>query len=114
MTLYEKVVGILADRGIDKASVNFAFDDVVLVNNGEREFIAKWDEEKLGPRPTQEEIDAISDAAVEADQQAKADIRALEEASGFTRKQREFLKASVPAAADLDAHIAAKREALQK
>lgn len=43
-----------------------------------------------------------------------AQIVALEEVSGFTRRQREFLKASVPAAAALDAQIAAKRAELLK
>lgn len=105
-----KLQAILSARGKTAKSP----DDYYAQDNrdGQGEFIGRWDEEKLGPRPTQEEIDAITDAAVEADIQAKAEIRALEESSGFTRKQREFLKASVPAAQALDDQIVAKRNSL--
>lgn len=108
MMLTFKLQAIIASRG---KTADF-MRDVTVQNDGAGARLDRWDEEKLGPRPTKEEIDAISDAAVEADIQAKAEIRALEEASGFTRRQREFLKASVPAAKALDDEIAAKRSGL--
>lgn len=105
-----KLQAILSARG---KTADFA-NDLRVQDDGAGPYLKHWDEAKLGPRPTQEEIDAITDAAVEADIQAKREIRELEESSGFTRRQREFLKASVPAAAALDAQIAAKRSRLIK
>jgi len=51
MNLYEKIIAIYPEL----ENYNFAFGDVVLQNDGDGDYIAKWDHPTLA-RPTDEEL----------------------------------------------------------
>jgi hypothetical protein len=51
MTLYKKIVSIYPEL----ADYNFASSDIILQNDGEGDYIAKWEHPTL-PRPTAEQL----------------------------------------------------------
>jgi hypothetical protein len=51
MTLYEKIIALYPEL----ADFDFASGIITLQNNGEGDYIAKWDHPTL-PRPTDEEL----------------------------------------------------------
>lgn len=92
--------------------------DFILQDNsdGTGPFIAKWDESKLGPKPTKAELDAVSVAAEqarvdkEASDKAKAELAAIDLAS--IRAIRAYIAArpdSTQALKDMETQSALKR-----
>jgi hypothetical protein len=55
---YGKVLSILATRGVTPTR-----GAVALRDTGDGPFLAVWDDTALGPRPTDRELDAVTDAA---------------------------------------------------
>jgi len=51
MTLYQKIISIYPEL----ATYNFAIGDISLQNDGNGDYIAKWEHPTL-PRPTDEEL----------------------------------------------------------
>lgn len=51
MTLYEKIIQIYPEL----VTYDFAFGDIQLENNGQSDYIAKWEHPTL-PRPTDEQL----------------------------------------------------------
>jgi hypothetical protein len=51
MTLYEKIIQIYPEL----ANYNFAFGDITLQNDGDGDYIAKWEHPTLA-KPTDEEL----------------------------------------------------------
>jgi hypothetical protein len=62
------------------------FGPFVLVDNGTGAFIQSWDENQLGPRPTQAEIEAVDNQAL-ADEIA-SEHRAAADIQEFLRKAK--------------------------
>jgi len=52
--------------------------DYRVQDDGNGPYIAEWDEAKLGPRPTQEELDAVDVAKIEHNAGIDAQIKELE------------------------------------
>jgi hypothetical protein len=66
--------------------------DYRVQDDGAGPYIAEWDEAKLGPRPTQEELDAVDVAKIEHNARIDAQIKALEASRpGYVRGVREFM-----------------------
>jgi len=66
--------------------------DYRVQDDGSGPYIAHWDEAKLGPRPTQEELDAVDVAKIEHNAGIDRQIAALEAARpGYVRGVREFM-----------------------
>lgn len=86
--------------------------DFILQDNsdGTGPFIAKWDESKLGPKPTKAELDAVSIVAdkarldAETSDKAKAELAAIDLTS--IRSIREYIAAKPDAPAFLKAQEA--------
>ena len=57
MTLYEKVLAIYPEL----SDYDFAFGDIRLQNDGDGDYIAKWEHPTLA-QPTQEQLDAVGEA----------------------------------------------------
>lgn len=92
--------------------------DFILQDNsdGTGPFIAKWDESKLGPKPTKAELDAVSVAAEQARLDAETSDKAKAELAiidlGSIRAIREYIAAKPDAPQilkDYDAKAAAER-----
>jgi len=85
--MYFAIVAILAARGVTQ------FDptrDYRIHDDGSGPYIAHWDEAKLGPRPTQEELDAVDVAKIEHNAGIDRQIAAVEAMYRMTeRAQRE-------------------------
>lgn len=82
--------------------------DYRVQDDGNGPYIAHWDEAKLGPRPTQEELDAVDVAKIEHNEGIDRQIAALEaQRPGYVRGVREFMLgvsqvlAQIPGAPDL-------------
>jgi len=54
MTLYEKIISIYPEL----ANFDFASGVITLQNDGNGDYIAKWEHPTL-PRPTQEQLDGV-------------------------------------------------------
>jgi hypothetical protein len=63
--------------------------DFTLRDDGTGPYIAHWDEAKLGPRPTQEELDAVDVAKIEHNAGIDAQIAAHEQRELAPRFNRE-------------------------
>lgn len=86
--MFNKIVSILAARG---KTADF-LRDVVLRDDGAGPYIERWDEAKLGPRPTQEELDAVDVTKIEHNAGLDRQIAALEaQRPGYPRGVREFM-----------------------
>lgn len=99
-----KLHAILAARG---KTADFT-RDLIVQDDGAGPYLKHWDEEKLGPRPTQEEIDAIDGNKLQHNAGLAAQMAALEAAKpGYVRGVREFMLgvsqiiAQIPGAPDL-------------
>lgn len=82
--------------------------DYRIQDDGSGPYIAHWDEAKLGPRPTQEELAAVDVAKIEHNEGIDRQIAALEaQRPGYVRGVREFMLgvsqvlAQIPGAPDL-------------
>lgn len=105
--MHNKIVVILATRG---KTADF-MRDVILRDDGFGPYIDRWDEAKLGPRPTQEELDAVDVAKIEHNAGIDKQVLVVEEINPFKhRGLREGLYA-LPAVADLLNIMAAQIEA---
>lgn len=81
--------------------------DVLLQDDGAGPYLKHWDEEKLGPRPTQEEIDAADGEKLAHNAGLDAQIQAVEAANPIThRASREGLYAQALLADMLNETIA--------
>lgn len=83
--------------------------DFRVQDDGSGPYIAHWDEAKLGPRPTQEELDSVDVAKIEHNAGINRQISALE-ATVTPRRIREAVRGSGKAWLDaLDDQINALR-----
>ena len=86
--MFNKIVSILAARG---KTADFT-SDVILRDDGAGPYIETWDEGRLGPRPTPEELDAADGAKLEHNAGINRQIVALEaQRPGYVRGVREFM-----------------------
>ena len=65
--------------------------DYRVQDDGSGPYIAYWDEAKLGPRPTQEELDAVDVAKIEHNAGIDRQIAAVEAANLAPRFSREAI-----------------------
>ena len=56
MTLYQKILAIYPEL----ADYDFAFGDICLRNDGNGDYIAKWEHPTLA-QPTQEQLDGVTE-----------------------------------------------------
>lgn len=56
MSLYQKIISIYPEL----ADYNFAFGDIRLQNDGDGDYIAKWEHPTLA-QPTQEQLDGVTE-----------------------------------------------------
>lgn len=94
-----------------------ALRDYRVQDDGSGPYIAHWNSELLGPQPDQAALEAAEQKALDAIA-AKRKIADIEAATGFTRKQREFIVANGDGAlkaalAVKESEIAAEREKLK-
>lgn len=88
MMLANKLQTILAARG---KTADFT-RDVRVQDDGAGPYIKHWDEEKLGLRPTQEEIDLVDITKIQHNNNIDRQITALENTKpGYVRGIREFM-----------------------
>jgi len=83
--MHTKIVAILTARG-KPTSFGFRLQD-----DGSGPYIAHWDEAKLGPRPTQEELDSVDVAKIEHNAGIDRQIAAVEAANLAPRFSREAI-----------------------
>lgn len=75
--LAERLYAILEAR--EKAVVPLV--DFVCVDDGDGPYLASWDEDKLGPTPTQAEVDAVDIAAILASKSENARVARIKTAA---------------------------------
>ena len=85
--LAERLYAILESRGKTAAP----FIDFLCVNEGDGPYLASWNEDTLGPTPTQEDVDAVDIETVLAANGIKSEIVEIEQANPVThRASREM------------------------
>jgi len=85
--LYQRLSNLIAARG----KAHFSFSDFIVVDDsdGNPPRLAHWDEEKLGPVPTQSEVDAASDQP-NPKEAIKKQLAEIDRATGSVRWVREL------------------------